>query len=46
MVGDSPNLDVKSGMKWEPRGAWETVENHGPFAHFNDALHRARVVDW
>ena len=24
-------------LKWEPRGAWKTVENHGPFAHQNDA---------
>lgn len=24
-------------LKWEPRGAWKTVENHGPFAHPNDA---------
>jgi hypothetical protein len=24
-------------LRWEPRGAWKTVEKHGPFAHHTPA---------
>lgn len=40
--GSNPAIDNRQ-VRWEPRGAWEIVEKHGPFAHRIPAHHHERA---